>query len=100
MTGTKTSNQPAKRPGLIKGKVISRMVDVVMIRTFEHSIVERFSGEDYDGIALCGFGSEDDLRLRFFDGPEGQQAIRDDVASFADTSRSPRRVLCQEWTFR
>ena len=64
------------------------------------SIVERFSGEDYDGIALCGFGSEDDLRLRFFDGPEGQQAIRDDVASFADTSRSPRRVLCQEWTFR
>ncbi len=64
------------------------------------SIVERFSGEDYDGIALCGFGSDDDLRQRFFDGPEGQQAIRDDVASFADTQRSPRRVLCQEWTFR
>ncbi len=64
------------------------------------SIVHRFSGEAYDGVALCGFGSEDDLRQRFFDGPEGQQAIRDDVASFADTARSPRRVLCQEWTFR
>jgi len=64
------------------------------------SIVHRFSGEEYDGIALCGFGSEDDLRLRFFDGPEGQEAIRDDVAKFADTTRSPRRVLCQEWTFR
>ena len=38
-------------------------------------------------------GAEDDLRLRFYDGPEGQQAIRDDVASFADTSRSPRHIV-------
>lgn len=64
------------------------------------SVVERFSGEDYDGIALCSFGSDADLRERFFDGPEGQQAIMEDIAKFADTKASPRRVLCQQWTFR
>lgn len=61
------------------------------------SVVTTLAGPDYDGFALCGFGSEQDLRERFFDGPEGQQAIRDDVASFADTASSPRRVLTTEW---
>lgn len=61
------------------------------------SVVHTFSGPDYDGFALCGFGSEADLRERFFDGPDGQQAIRDDVANFVDGQRSPRRVLCREW---
>ena len=86
--------------GTLNAPKIAGLVLVHSARLEVDQIVERFSGEDFDGIALCGFGSEDDLRLRFFDGPEGQQAIRDDVASFADTARSPRRVLCQEWTFR
>ncbi len=64
------------------------------------SVVHRLSGLDIDGVALCGFGSEADLRERFFDGPDGQRAIAEDVAKFADTSRSGQRVLCREWSFR
>jgi hypothetical protein len=61
------------------------------------SVVATLSGTPYDGFALCGFASEEDLRERFFDGPEGQAAIRADVATFADMERSPRRVLMTEW---
>lgn len=63
------------------------------------SVVRTLDGPSYDGFALCGFASERDLRERFFDGPEGRQAIGDDVASFADTSASPRRVLTTERSF-
>ncbi len=63
------------------------------------SVVHRFAGPDFDGVALCGFGSQADLRERFFDGPEGRQAIIDDIATFVDTEGSARRVLCQEWHF-
>ncbi len=64
------------------------------------SVVHRLSGLDLDGVALCGFGSEADLRERFFDGPDGRRAIVEDVATFVDTGRSGQRVLCQEWSFR
>jgi uncharacterized protein (TIGR02118 family) len=63
------------------------------------SVVHTFSGVAYDGLALCGFGSDADLRERFFDGPQGQEAIRADVARFADGARSPKRVLAREWRF-
>jgi uncharacterized protein (TIGR02118 family) len=60
------------------------------------SIVHRLSGPEWDGFALCGFDSIEDLRERFFDGPEGRVAIREDVARFADGSRSPRRLIAIE----
>ena len=43
----------------------------------------------FDGVALCQFASLSDLKERFFDGPEGVKAIREDVAKMADTSASP-----------
>ncbi len=46
-----------------------------------------------DGIALCAFDSRDDLRNRFFDDDAARAAIEADVASFADTRNSPRRVV-------
>jgi hypothetical protein len=45
---------------------------------------------------LCGFDSREDLRERFFDGPDGRVAIREDVARFADGTRSPRRLIVVE----
>lgn len=63
------------------------------------SVVRALDGPAYDGFALCGFPSEVELRERFFDGPEGRQVIRDDVASFADTGASPRRVLTTQRSF-
>jgi uncharacterized protein (TIGR02118 family) len=64
------------------------------------SIVHRFSGPAWDGFALCGFDSIEDLRERFFDGPEGRVAIREDVARFADGTRSPRRLIVVEESYR
>lgn len=49
-----------------------------------------------DGIALCAFDSRDDLRNRFFDDDGARAAIEADVASFADTRNSPRRVVLSE----
>jgi uncharacterized protein (TIGR02118 family) len=63
------------------------------------SVVHTIEGSPYDGFALCSFASEQDLRERFFDGPEGQEVIRNDVAKFSDTVASPRRVLATEWLF-
>jgi uncharacterized protein (TIGR02118 family) len=60
------------------------------------SIVHRLHGPEWDGFALCGFDSREDLRERFFDGPEGRVAIREDVARFADGTRSPRRLIVVE----
>jgi uncharacterized protein (TIGR02118 family) len=60
------------------------------------SVVHRIHGPEWDGFALCGFDSLDDLRERFFDGPEGRIAIREDVARFADPARSPRRLIVVE----
>ena len=64
------------------------------------SIVHRLHGPEWDGFALCGFDSLADLRERFFDGPEGRVAIREDVARFADGSRSPRRLIVVEESYR
>lgn len=50
-----------------------------------------------DGIALCGFRNLDDVRNRFFNDDNSRDAIMADIASFADTSRSPRRLLATEW---
>ena len=63
------------------------------------SVVHTIGGFPYDGFALCGFDSPEDLRDRFFDGPEGRKVITADVASFADTTRSPRRLIATETQF-
>jgi hypothetical protein len=63
------------------------------------SIDEVLAGRFYDGIALCAFASEQELSERFFGGPDDRAIIAADVATFADTSRSPRRVRMIEWRF-
>ncbi len=63
------------------------------------SIDAVLDGCHYDGIALCAFASEQELKERFFGGPEDQEIIRADVATFADTTNSPRRVKMTEWRF-
>jgi uncharacterized protein (TIGR02118 family) len=60
------------------------------------SVVHRLHGPAWDGFALCGFDSLEDLEERFFATPEGRVAIREDVARFADVARSPRRVIVVE----
>jgi uncharacterized protein (TIGR02118 family) len=61
------------------------------------SITEVVAGPPYDGIALCAFASEQDMRERFFGGFEDQAIITADVARFADTVNSPRRIRMVEW---
>jgi hypothetical protein len=63
------------------------------------SVLHRFSGPVWDGFALCGFESEQDLRTKFFASKEGEQIIAEDVAKFADTKLSPRRVVAKESVF-
>ena len=59
------------------------------------SVVHRIRGMEIDGFALCGFDSEEDLRERFYTTPESRDVIVDDVRKFADTKRSPRRLIAQ-----
>ncbi len=59
------------------------------------SVVQVVDGPVYRGFALCEFDSMDDLRNRFFDGPEGERVILADIASFADRDHSPRRLLAR-----
>ena len=74
-------------------------VHVAMTNYRQFSIVHRFSGPEWDGFALCGFDSLADLRDKFFDTPEGEVAINQDVARFADGRKSPRRILATETRF-
>lgn len=66
---------------------------VGMTQYVQLSVVHRIAGPDYQGFALCEFDSMEDLRERFFDSDEGRRAILADVATFADTANSPRRLL-------
>ena len=77
--------------------------------TFEHheamshysqlSVVHRLSGPDIDGFALCGFESLADLRERFYTLPNSAKAIAADIQKFADTKKSPRRLIATVQTF-
>ena len=57
------------------------------------SVLATLSGTPLDGMALCAFASHDDLRHRFYDSDDARAAIAADVARFADTRRSLRRVV-------
>lgn len=63
------------------------------------SVVNTLQGDAYDGFALCGFGSEDDLRNRFFTTDASVKIIRDDVNSFANPKASPPRLIVHETRF-
>lgn len=60
------------------------------------SVTHTISGPVYDGFALCGFASEDDLRHRFYTTKESVQVINDDVHRFATPKASPPRLIVQE----
>ena len=64
-----------------------------MTHYLQLSVVHTVSGTPYDGFALCGFDNLEDLRERFFSEPDSRQVISDDIAKFADTANSPRRLL-------
>jgi hypothetical protein len=57
------------------------------------AVNEMLFGPAFDGFALCGFATLEDLKTRFFAGPDSVRVINEDVARFADTRRSPRRLV-------
>lgn len=75
-------------------------VHETMTHYYQLSIVHRFSGPDWDGIAVCCCASEDDLRHRFYNSKEGERRIIKDISCFADTKKSPRRVIAVAEKYR
>ena len=63
------------------------------------SVVHVVSGTPFDGFALCGFASIEDMRERFYSKPEGPKVIAADVQNFADTKNSPPRLIATEQRF-
>jgi hypothetical protein len=70
-----------------------------MVEYVQLNVVETISGAPFDGFALCGFVSEDDLRNRFYSTAEGPGVIARDVACFSDLERSPRRLIASAERF-
>ena len=68
-------------------------VHTAMTHYYQLSVLHRFIGPAWDGIALCCFRNEHDLRSRFFNTPEGEAAVKRDITNFADPVKSPRRVI-------
>jgi len=64
-----------------------------MSRYEQLEVTDTIAGVPYDGFALCGFPSLDDLKNRFYNDSDSVQVIADDVRRFADTRRSPRRLI-------
>jgi len=63
------------------------------------SVVGNLSGLVLDGFALCGFESLEDLRNRFYSGPESPAIIAADVRNFADLKNSPARLIAKEFRY-
>lgn len=57
------------------------------------SIVHTISGVALDGLAMCAFDNRQDLSDKFFNDDNAKAAISADVATFADTRSSLRRVV-------
>jgi len=97
------------RPDLTHGEVDDHWRDIHAPLALAHhpgmwhyhqvSVSEVVKGRAYDGIALCAFASQYDLRQRFFTNDESRRIIRDDVSQFCDTTNSPRRVLMTEYRY-
>jgi uncharacterized protein (TIGR02118 family) len=50
----------------------------------------------FDGLAIVQFAVAEDLRDRFFDGPEGLEVISADAASFTDSAATRRQRTIEE----
>ena len=72
---------------------IALEVHTAMTHYYQLAVMHRFSGADWNGLALCCFASEDDLRNKFYNSSEGKRRVAEDIAKFADTENSPRRVV-------
>lgn len=68
-------------------------VHEAMTHYYQLSVLHRFFGPDWNGLALCCFASETDLREKMHNSAEGKRRIREDIVRFADTQTSPRRVV-------
>jgi uncharacterized protein (TIGR02118 family) len=98
-----------RRPGLTHEQADAHWRDIHAPLALRHhpgmwhyhqvSVDTVLAGPAYDGIALCAFASDQELRERFFGGDEDRAVITADVATFADTTNSPRRVRMTEWRF-
>ncbi len=64
-----------------------------MTEYLQLNVLETLSGPAFDGFALCGFATEEDLRERFYSEPGGPEIIARDVQRFANPKRSPRRLI-------
>ena len=73
--------------------VLALEVHTAMTHYYQLTVVHRFTGADWNGLALCCFADEGDLRNKFYNSAEGKQRIAEDVLKFADTKNSPRRVV-------
>ena len=71
----------------------------VMTHYRQLCVIQHLHGLELTGIALCGTDTEEDLRDHFFRDEDGRQAILTDIAHFADTKRSPRRLIATETVF-
>jgi len=60
------------------------------------SVVHTLAGMPLGGFALCGFATLEDLRERFYSRPDSRVVIAADVQTFADTRRSPRRLIVSQ----
>jgi len=68
-------------------------VHSAMTHYYQLTVMHRFTGADWNGLALCCFESEYDLRNKFYNSAGGKQRVAEDVRKFADTQNSPRRVV-------
>jgi hypothetical protein len=100
-----TVNAVFRRPDLTHGQMdeawrvvhaaLARRHHVGIAKYEQLSVVSTLAGAPYDGFALLEFDDPDDLRLRFYDGPEGRDAIAGDIVKWADMERSPRRLVAE-----
>jgi hypothetical protein len=75
-------------------------VHVAMIYYHQLSILHCFKGPAWDGFALLGFASLDDLQNNYFSSQTGKAEIFRDIEAFADTRNSPgRRLVAKTWRY-
>ncbi|MBO6556414.1 MAG: EthD domain-containing protein [Pseudomonadales bacterium] len=74
-------------------------IHVRMTHYYQLAIQHRFTGPEWNGIAICCCATEDDLRNRFYNSEEGERRIIEDIRKFADTKRSARRVIADAGRF-
>jgi hypothetical protein len=71
-----------------------------MIYYHQLSILHCFKGPIWDGFAMLGFASLEDLQNKYFNSNAGKAEIFKDVETFADTRKSPsRRLVAKTWCY-